>query len=235
MPRQEQEPTVKPGGFDGDGKVYEHPAFGHIAVSRVTGGGQTLFGSDFQHNSWVAVRIGTSSLNRSLARDWFFPERDFVEVYLSEAQWATFVSSFGQGSGVPCTITRRDGNMIPEIPFRDEKDEYGREMKTKIDITLVGLRQLVEDLEAGDKLPGVPKSKLAKLLKPLKDAIRELGSNLPFVAKSFDEHVEQRVEKAKAEIYGWMEQTVRRAGLEALTEREGAPLSLPAPKEEQSQ
>ena len=40
----------------------------------------------------------------------------------------------------------------------------------------------------------------------------ELSSNLPFVADSFDEHVEEKIEKAKQEVHGYMNGVLTRAG-----------------------
>ncbi len=54
------------------GQTFEHPAFGQISASRVTGSA-SLYGSDFEHHAFVEVRISRSQLKRSLARDRFFP------------------------------------------------------------------------------------------------------------------------------------------------------------------
>lgn len=226
MPRDVQAPTlVKSDAMHGD--QYAHPAFGHIQVSRVQGRAN-LFGSDFEHSSYVVVRIGSSKHCRSLHRDWHFPERNFVEVALSEAQWATFVSSSNQGSGVQCTIQFRDRETIPGLPPRDEKDKFSPEVQERLDKATNGLAMLVRDLKEGG-LAGVPKSKAAQIVGPIEMALMELRSNVPFVKKSFDEHVEARMEKAKVEIYGWMEQSVRRAGLVAIAQQEGSPIMLEGP------
>lgn len=55
-----------------------------------------------------------------------------------------------------------------------------------------------------------------KLKKGLHQALRDIEQNIPFVAKSFDEHMEQRVEKAKSEIAAHMQNAISRAGLAAL-------------------
>jgi hypothetical protein len=48
-------------------------------------------------------------------------------------------------------------------------------------------------------------------------AIKVPNSNASFVAKSFGEHMEETVEKAKAEVHGYMTHVIQRAGLEAIT------------------
>lgn len=58
----------------------------------------------------------------------------------------------------------------------------------------------------------------------------ELRSNLPFVAKQFDEHMEDIVEDAKVEIHGYMTNTLQRAGMDVL--KESLPLAIEHQEEE---
>lgn len=219
--RDIQEPVATP---DRDGTRYTHPAFGQITVHRTHGGRGVLYGSDFVHHSYVTIRIYESELSRGLSRDWHFAKREFVEVALSEAQWATFVSSFNIGAGVPCTIQHRDGKMIPGFPLRDEGQEYRVEANAKlkecldlIDATLVEVR---------DEASGLSKAKRERLTGSLEKARRELGANLPFVAESFGEHMEQRVEKARVEIHAYLAETVRRAGLDQIEAMKTPPIAM---------
>lgn len=88
------------------GKAYEdyreyHPAYAMIGAARVTtmtaGGGARLFGSDFRHQAYVTVTIRTASLSRTAQAEYIHGETELIEVALSEAQWATFVSSMNVG------------------------------------------------------------------------------------------------------------------------------------------
>ena len=231
--RDEQEPTVKENaGSCHDETVYTHPAYGQISVSRVQGGNTTLYGSSFRHNNYVVVRIGESQLHRNLGRDWYYCNREFVEVAMSEAQWATFVSSFNLGSGVPCTIERREARMIPGIPFRDEKNEFKKEGKKAIQDASDVLVKCVDQLIAGP-LAGMAKKKQQEVLGLVQEAQRKISDHLPFIQHQFNEHVESRMEQAKVEIHGWMNETMHRAGVAALTSN--APLALEGPKEEENE
>jgi hypothetical protein len=73
----------------------QHPAFGMIGASRVSSSppGATLFDSDIRHQHTVTVRIATATRRRDLNHGWLHRKREFVEVEMSEAQWASFVSS----------------------------------------------------------------------------------------------------------------------------------------------
>jgi hypothetical protein len=93
-----------------------HPAYGMIGASRVSGGAY-LYGSDFRHQHWMTIRIHHGRLLRSdLSYDHYMAEGQIIEVELSEAQWATFVSAANVGDGVPCTINWVVGEgFLPEL------------------------------------------------------------------------------------------------------------------------
>ena len=110
-----EEPSIEKGTGFHDEKI-THPAFGQVQVSRISGH-TTLYDSEFNHAHYVRVTVHRSELNRSLSRDWHFAKSEIVEFDLSEAQWATFVSSFGNGSGTPCTLKFIAGQgHMPQIP-----------------------------------------------------------------------------------------------------------------------
>lgn len=195
------------------GDKYEHPAFAQIGVSRVSGN-TSLYDSDFQHQHYMVVRISKSVLNRSLSRDWHFAGNEMIEVAMSESQWATFVSSPNEGRGVPCTLQHFNGARVPAIPMTDRESQFYAEMKKKMSDGVSHLDALEAEVEG----LGLSAKKTASLLGSLRMARMQLDSNAPFVESQFSEHMEKTVEKAKAEIHGYMTATIQRAGLAALTE-----------------
>src|SRR4051812_4593225 len=120
MSREIVQPTVNEHGAE------RHPAWAMIGASRVQNGGPgaTLFDSDIRHQHTVRVSISTASRRRDLNRDWLHAEREFVEVEMSEAQWASFVSSMNVGNGVPCTLRRCEGEYeVPGMPYEPRLQE----------------------------------------------------------------------------------------------------------------
>jgi hypothetical protein len=221
--RTTEEPVKGESLFDGE--TFTHPAFGQISVSRVSGDVH-LYGSDFVHHSYVVVRIYRSKLDRSLSRDSHFASSvPAIEVAMSESQWATFVSSFNNGSGVPCTLQQIDGKMIPGIPFRDSKDEYKREAQETLEDSvrdLMKTRKLISDNTAG-----LSKKKQDEMLAGIDSAIQQLSSNFPFVMDSMAKFMEKRVEKAKVEVNAYMNGAIHKAGLSAIQQgQSNAPLSI---------
>lgn len=195
-----------------------HPAFAQIGAYR-TSGHSHLYGSDFNHNATIRIRVYESELVRSLSEDRYHGKRPLMEVELSEAQWATFVSSLNVGHGVPCTL-RYNGKDVPGLPPPSSrvdqfKMEAGKECQESLKL-LNGLLAKIDDMK-------LTKAKTAELKGPIEAAIMALTDRLPFVAQQFSEHMEEVVEKAKQEVHGYVTGVIAKAGIAALAE---VPLQL---------
>lgn len=211
--RKPQAPVREEGGIH-ESYRETHPAYATIGVSRVSGNA-TLFGSDFQHQHYMTIRIYEADLRRSLSGDHTFGNREYIEVALSESQWATFVSTPNVGNGVPCTLAYRasggDGHVPGIIPAATgRRDQFRGEVEDHIADAIASLREIAETAPT------------KKLRDKAEHAIRQLSGNLNFVVERFDEHAEETVEKAKTEVVAYIDSAIARAGLQAL--QGGAPL-----------
>jgi hypothetical protein len=192
-----------------------HPAFGQISVSRISAGGAgvNLYDSDFGHNNFVRIEVKHSTMHRDLSRDWHHDREHIVHLDLSESQWATFVSSFNQGSGVPCTLNWIVGEgSIPGIPTFDRTEVFKKEMRETTNDAVDSIKELI----AAVADTGLSKKKQDELLAGANRALRALTSSIPFVQDQFDEHVETTVERGMQEIHGYMNAAINRAGIAAL-------------------
>src|ERR1044072_9591215 len=133
MPRDIEEPNTDT--VHGD---EQHPAWGMIGASRVSHSppGAVLFDSDIRHQHSVVIRIGKATRRRDLHRDWLYRKREFIEVEMSEAQWASFVSSMNSGDGVACTLRYRDGERIPGMPYAPRLQESMGEVRDAAEKTI---------------------------------------------------------------------------------------------------
>lgn len=214
-------PTRVDGGMHDDYKE-EHPAYAMIGAARVsTSPGKALFGSDFLHQHYVVVSIHEASLNRGLSSDWHHAGKLVSEVALSEAQWATFVSSMNVGFGVPATFQWREGvGYVPGIePDLTRREQFAGEVADHMKEAVEALDGLLADIDSG---------KGKKVLRDKAEAAkRAIGGNLKFVSKSFDEHMEKTVEKAKIEVNAYATQMLIRTGIDALGGNADRVISLP--------
>lgn len=196
----------------GHDTVMTHPAFAQIQASRVSGE-FVLYGSDFVHHNSIRIRIASSKLSRGLSTDWPTAQEELIEVELSEAQWATFVSSLNVGSGVQCTLRHMNCVPVPEIPAPIMRHE---QFKAEADATVQKAHDALAALEAKLNDVGLSDKRKKELSSHIESARRAIGSSLDFVAKQFDEHMERSTEKAKMEVNAYVTTTIHRAGLEKL-------------------
>jgi flagellar basal body P-ring protein FlgI len=225
MPRSTQRPTIN---LESNKRETEtHPAYSHIQACRVSGSIQ-LHGSDFVHQYYVNVRIYEGgTIERSLSNDYSYQGKLLVEVAMSEAQWATFVSSMNT-TPTPCTLEFvRNRPEIPAIERNvDRKAQFGQEMAAKFKEAQLQAAYIITQIKES-KLSQKAKDELTKSVKIMAEHI---SSNTQFVSDQFGEHIEHTVEKAKVDINAYALNLLHRAGLNALnapSEDVGSPLRLP--------
>lgn len=191
-----EEPVTQ---VEGDREVTTHPAFAEIQASRISGG-QTLYGSDIQHQHYVAIRIHRSRLHRNLSNDWAFAEiGSMIEVAMSEAQWGEFITSMNS-KGAQCTLQSVNGKSIPQLPSPKSRGRQFREEAAKsVEEALQAIKETVTEIEATN----LSASKKKALIAGITRVNAALQSSLPFVMDQFVEHMEEQVAKAKAEINGY--------------------------------
>lgn len=191
-----------------------HPAWALISASRLQGTPVTLFDSEVQHHHFVTVTIQTASRKRDLNHDHVYPDRQLLKVAMSEAQWASFVSSMGVGNGVPCTLEWIQGEgSMPEMPFAPRLQESMDEVRSAGDKALAQIRDAFEKVEEKPTKANI---------RHLRAMIENAPSNMEFAAKSLAEHAENVVQKARFDI----EATARTAQY-GLAPGDSGPAQLP--------
>lgn len=204
--------------------VETHPSYAQIGASRCQGGMMSLYGSDFQHHNYMTIRIYRSEVARGLSHDWHHAHDEMIEVALSEAQWATFVSTPNSGMGVPCTLQHIERESVPQLPPPAKRTEqFTMEATERLQNVEAQLKKLIAQINAS-KLTQKAKD---ELLSTANYATNDLRPNIAFVAKSFAEHVERITEHAKIEVSAYVTATINRAGLKALGIETRSPIELP--------
>lgn len=199
--RPTQAPVVTSSLTQGESSTEStHPAFGQLQLTRVSGNTE-LYGSEFKHQHVIGITLTRSKQVRNLSNDWFFPQEELFKLYMSEAQFASFITGMGLGSGSPCTIARIPGETVPQIERPPApKSVFEREFQESIQTALSGLQDALKEL---DGLKCSDKSKHALRTKLLY-SVAGLANRSKFIADQFGEHMETVVEKAKAEITGFV-------------------------------
>ena len=210
---------------DRDGVRYDHPAYGKISVSHITGNRMCLYGSSIKNYSAIALRISRSHLRRDLSHDWSFDGEELIEVWMTPVQWAEAVANMNT-TGVPCTIKHVNREGMPEPPFLSKHDQFKEEVRSTTNEARVAAREAVAEVRAMLAKPSISKADVKKLLGRLEGIERGVGSSVEFVERQFAEQVERTVMEAKAEVDSFTTRTILRMGLEKLAECGMGPLAI---------
>lgn len=224
MSRIEVEPTKSTSGAGSPTECdrYDHPAYGMAILHRYTGGGSHLFGSALRHHNTVGVTIHGAHVNRDLNRDWQHADNVICELEFSEAQWASFVSSMGQGGGTPCTLRYRpaEGYTLDDVPgigAEPLRQTFSKEIEASAKEAVETAQQAIAALTALVKSSGpISKTDLKQLVRDLERSFGNFPSNMGFIQDQFVKAMETTIESGKAEIEGFVRNTLVRAGMEAL-------------------
>lgn len=197
MTREVQQPTVNEHGDE------VHPAYGLLGAHRVTSNpGAVLFDSEITHNDIVVVRLYHAGRKRDLHHNWIHESssRPMFEVAMSEAQWASFVSSMNIGSGVPCTIeATQEKFSIPGLPHKPVLGESLAEVRGAAQETFEDIRRARDAYESAIERKA-PAKEIKELRSTLHYAIENAVPNITFAATSLNRHAENVVQKARADV-----------------------------------
>jgi hypothetical protein len=208
MKRETVPPTTDLDGWE------HHPAFGSITAHRISGTpGAVLFDSEIRHTYFVRVTIAPMERKRDLNRDRLHTgSRPLMEIDMSEAQWASFVSSMNT-SGVPCTIrTKETDQFVPGLEFDARLAISAAETKESARKAFDQIKEAMAALEGLDPKAGVKARREA--MRRLHYAIENAPANVEFAAKSLTEHTENVVQKARADIEAMVVTHAQQLGVE---------------------
>ena len=205
---------------DDDEFEREHPSYGLVHISRITGGpgAHRLFGSPLAHHyGTIRLSIGTAKWIHGLHHDRYQGSLrgEHIEIEMSAAQFADMITSLNMGGGTPCTIRYLAGVEVSPPPdhateaehirdnFEGSLDKYKAKART--------YRKKIEELTS--KLSEKDRRKIKIALDVIED---QLTDNVPFVLKQFQEATSRITSSAKAEVDAFVTNVVRAAGIEAI-------------------
>lgn len=186
--------------------VRDHPSFAVIGASRVSGHA-TLAGSPLRHHGYVNIRINYAREHISHTHSHFMPTNRtgacIAEISMSEAQWATFISTMNVGSGVPCTVEyAKGGDLVRHPLIEDETFDERRESDIRRNTEKIQ-EQLIKAVAALDELleeKTISKKKLAEVRQMFIQPVDNSARNMEHIADMLTEHKDNLVNEAKAEV-----------------------------------
>lgn len=206
----------------------EHPAYGLAVLTKMTGGATWLFGSRVQHSSVVHLQFYNADTERDLGRDCHQGEL-LLDLEMSAAQWATFVSSFGNGNGTPVTFRyKREGTFINcgrVPPYINDRTQHEIEANETLTEAVQVKNELLAEFDEYANKPG--KKNAAEFRRTLVSKLERVLGRLPFIAKSYKEQMHNVEQDAKIEVEAFVSNAVRDLGLEAVAKQKALPGAAP--------
>lgn len=210
-------------------KKYEHESYGMITVSKFNSNGAQFYGSDLTHNGGVSISISEGDKVRKLNSEWFHSGKELVRIELTHNQFVDAITSGMNTEGVPCTIKRFNGKMIPQISHaEDKKKEFSNDMKDTQQEYKNKIDNILDLMEEGN----MGKKKAAEIKHQLEVLKSHISSNTNFVMKCFDESMDKAVTEAKHSIANYIDNKVTSLGIEAMREELNISLNETNPTKE---
>lgn len=199
----------------------KHESYGMLKLSRISHGKETiLYGSNIPHRETILLTIQPGVHKRDLYEDWYYSEgMSYIEVEMSQAQFAEAITSLNQGSGIPVTIRRLHGKFIQPPHFENKRMIFEQEFEEKM--TAIGeridsLTEKTKELLTNKK--SINKSERETILRELQAIKAQFTSDLPFISASYNEQIDRTTQEAKAEIEAFTAHKLNQLGLNKLNE-----------------
>lgn len=208
-----------------------HPAYGTILFNRAYGEKRALFGSSIEHSNVITLELRHANITRGYSSDSVFGNKPIVEVEMSYSQFAEAITSFGQGTGIPCTIryTEKDGK-IPPCDFVSKREQFTDEFKGKIEDAMNESQQLIHDVaDLFSQKKSLTKADKEAVMNKLRKLSMDIGCNMEFVANQFNVQMDRTVMEAKGEIESFCQNKINAIASAALVEHRDEILQLENP------
>ncbi len=181
----------------------KHPSFANLYIGRSQCSGQkALFGSSIKHHDIITLKIFPAFIDRNLNVDRYFPEaRPYIEIEMSQSQFAQAITSLNMGAGVPVTLRRLHDQYIEPCPFVDKREQFSNEFREDMNELTRKLTEATKHVERLiEEKKTFNKADKEQILSALRSVTSQLASNYPYMYSMFNEQMDKTVTEAKAEI-----------------------------------
>lgn len=187
------------------GDYKKHPSYANLYIGRSQcSGKRALYGSSIKHSDIITLKISPSYIGRSLHHDHYYVDtQSYIEIEMSQAQFAQAITSLNMGEGTPVTLRRLNGQYMEECPFEDKRTQFDTEFSTDMNTTVQKFDNDIEEIESIlAQKRSLTKADKEKILAAVHNVRRVLGSDMPFLFSQFNRQMEKTVTEAKTEVEG---------------------------------
>ena len=202
-------------------KIYEHPSYGMMSITRYCGGDGNFFGNDLpmEGSGGIEIELKEATLERNangLHCDFFKPGRLKFRVKMSHLQFAELITNMNT-TGVPVTITNIGIERLDDPPILNKREVFDEEVKEVVSKVKKQANDIIAKVQSlFETKKSLSKKDKEEILSELNQLKMATFDQLPFMQKMFDEQMNKSVVSAKANITAFTEQ--RKLELKALSE-----------------
>lgn len=220
---KKQAPTIVP-DVNGirDGEVIEsHPSYAQLSFSRINcskSNNNTLYGSAIRHQSIISMRVAPSTKHVSQYSESYHASiTPYIEIQMSQAQFAEAITTLNIGSGVPVTLKALMGKWYPDCQELtvQERTQQSLNIQLKTFARTLNSYQKEAD-EILNKKGTISASEKKALSSIISRFLTEIKSNLPFLNECMQEALDKNVSAAKSDVESFLLHAITKMGLESL-------------------
>lgn len=208
----------------------KHLSFANLYIGRSQCSGQkALFGSSIKHHDIITLKIFPAFIDRSLNVDRYFPEtRPYIEIEMSQSQFAQAITSLNMGTGVPVTLRRLNDQYIEPCPFVDKREQFNDEFREDMNELTKKLTEATKHVERLiEEKKTFNKADKEQILSALRSVTSQLALSYPYMYSMFNEQMDKTVTEAKAEIESHLQARMEDMALKAAEQEMKASETLP--------
>jgi len=204
----------------------KHPSFANLYIGRSQCSGQkALFGSSIKHHDTISLRISPAYIDRDLNMDRYFHEtKPYIEIEMSQSQFAQAITSLNMGAGVPVTLRRLNDQYIEPCPFVDKREQFNNEFRNDMNELSKKLTKATEQVEKMiEEKKTFTKADKEMILSALKSVSHQVASNYPYMYSMFNEQMDKTVTEAKSEIECYIQGRIEDMALKSIGKENDIP------------
>jgi len=190
----------------------KHESYGALEITRCQRPPTSLFCSSIQHENTIRLRISAAELHRNqhTHTDLMYAlhaKKDcYVEVEMSQTQFAEAITSLNKGGGTPVTVRYANGREMQPCPYERKDEQFRAEFSADLEELATKVNGAVKRAEAlfSSKKP-LTKSEKEEILSVLGSLSMAVNSNIPYVRDAFVKQMDKVVTEAKGNIEGFIQ------------------------------
>lgn len=213
--------TSDPYGIRDEEVIEQHPAYAQLSFSRINcskSDDNTLYGSAIRHQSIISMRITSSTKHITNYTETYHADiHPYIEIQMSQAQFAEAITTLNIGSGVPVTLKSLMGKWYPdcqELTVQERtQQKLNSELKSLAKKLIESKKEAEEILNKKGTITASDKKRLDSIISSF---LMEIKSNLPFLNECMQEALDKNVSAAKSDVESFLLHAITKMGIESL-------------------